>query len=113
MTQASAQDGADGALRREWDKQSIYLRLQEGIPTAFWVSGDLVSPLELGAEGVAYQGHFGWGRADEATMALAQAIVARLVAVGLVPPSWRRAARATCMTRCWSSCPPGSTTIST
>lgn len=44
MTQASAQDGADGALRREWDKQSIYLRLQEGIPTAFWVSGDLVSP---------------------------------------------------------------------
>ncbi|WP_421160692.1 hypothetical protein [Aeromonas dhakensis] len=86
MTQASAQDGADGALCREWDKQSIYLRLQEGIPTAFWVSGDLVSPLELGAEGVAYQGHFGWGRADEATMALAQAIVARLVAVGLVPP---------------------------
>ncbi|MGN5157247.1 hypothetical protein ACTG11_24335 [Aeromonas hydrophila] len=48
-----------------------------------WGSG---LPLEPGAEGSAYQGHFGWGRADEATMALAQAIVARLVAVGLVPP---------------------------
>ena len=24
------------AHRREWDKQSIYLRLQEGIPAAFW-----------------------------------------------------------------------------
>ncbi len=85
MTQASAQDGADVVQSREWDKQSIFLRLQEGIPTAFWVWGDQISPLEPD-EGSTYRGHFGWGRADEATMALAQAIVTRLVAVGLVPP---------------------------
>ncbi|MFM5076501.1 hypothetical protein [Aeromonas caviae] len=49
------------AHRREWDKQSIYLRLQEGIPAAFWVWGDLVAPLEpcltQGDQGAS----FGWG----------------------------------------------------
>ncbi|MCX4030883.1 hypothetical protein [Aeromonas caviae] len=74
------------AHRREWDKQSIYLRLQEGIPAAFWVWGDLVAPLEpcltQGDQGTS----FGWGEADEASLALSHAIIARLVSVGLVAP---------------------------
>lgn len=80
MTQAS-ESAVD--RRREWERQSIYLRLQEGSPMVLWVNGDEVEPL---AEGAAEGGVFGWGRADEATMALALAIVARLVAVGLVAP---------------------------
>ncbi|WP_404835298.1 hypothetical protein [Aeromonas media] len=82
MTQAS-ESAVD--WRREWERQSICLRLQEGSPMVLWVNGDEVEPLTEGvAEGVA----FGWGRADERTMALALAlaIVARLVAVGLVAP---------------------------
>ncbi|MFQ2222994.1 hypothetical protein ACK32A_09250 [Aeromonas enteropelogenes] len=84
MTQAAEQGGMDAAP--SWDKQSVYLRLQDGIPMAFWVKGEQVSPLEAGPEGSQYRGHFGWGRADEATMALADAIVARLVVERLIPP---------------------------
>ena len=80
MTQAS-ESAVD--WRREWERQSIYLRLQEGSPMVLWVNGDEVEPL---TEGVAEEVAFGWGRADEGTMALALAIVARLVAVGLVAP---------------------------
>ncbi|MGY3856223.1 hypothetical protein [Aeromonas intestinalis] len=74
------------AQSREWEKQSIYLRLQEGIPTAFWVWGDLVAPLEPVLPTEAYAGQFGWGEADEACLALSHAIIAKLVAVGLVTP---------------------------
>ncbi|RQM58742.1 hypothetical protein [Aeromonas enteropelogenes] len=84
MTQAEEQGGMDAAP--SWDKQSVYLRLQDGIPMAFWVKGEQVSPLEPSPEGSQYRGHFGWGRADEATMALADAIVARLVVERLIPP---------------------------
>lgn len=76
MTQAS-ESAVD--WRREWERQSICLRLQQGSPMVLWVNGDEVEPL---TEGVA----FGWGRAGEGTMALAHAIVARLVKVGLVAP---------------------------
>ncbi|MFM4829328.1 MULTISPECIES: hypothetical protein [Aeromonas] len=80
MTQAS-ESAVD--WRREWERQSIYLRLQEGSPMVLWVNGDEVEPL---TEGAAKGVTFGWGRADEGTMALALAIVAKLVAVGLVDP---------------------------
>lgn len=79
MTQAS-ESAVD--WRREWERQSIYLRLQEGSPMVLWVNGDEVEPL---TEGAAKGVTFGWGRADEGTMALA--IVARLVAVSLVDPA--------------------------
>lgn len=85
MTQAAELGGMDAVPSREWDKQSVYLRLQDGIPTAFWVRGEQISPLEPSPEESQYRGHFGWGQADEATMALAEAIVARLVAAGLLP----------------------------
>ncbi|MFM5717013.1 hypothetical protein [Aeromonas caviae] len=85
MTHEAEQDRM-AAHRREWDKQSIYLRLQEGIPAAFWVWGDLVAPLEpcltQGDQGAS----FGWGEAGEASLALSHAIIARLVSVGLVAP---------------------------
>ena len=81
MTQAS-ESAVD--RRREWERQSICLRLQQGSPMVLWVNGDEVEPL---TEGVAEEVAFGWGRADEGTMALALAIVARLVAVGLVDPA--------------------------
>lgn len=74
------------AQRREWEKQSIYLRLQDGVPTAFWVWGDRVAPLEPVLTPAAHSGQFGWGEADEACLFLAHAIVAKLVAVGLVTP---------------------------
>ncbi|MEG0006462.1 MAG: hypothetical protein RR721_02235 [Aeromonas sp.] len=74
------------ARRREWDQQSIYLRLQDGIPTAFWVWGDLIAPLEPRPELFAHDGDFGWGQQDATTQALAVAIVAKLVEVGLVAP---------------------------
>ncbi len=86
MVQATEPGGMEMIPSREWDKQSIYLRLQDGIPMAFWVKGAQVFPLEPGSAGSEYRGHFGWGQADEATMALAQAIVARLVVEGLISP---------------------------
>lgn len=86
MVQATEPGGMEMSPSREWDKQSIYLRLQDGIPMVFWVKGEQVFPLEPGPAGSEYRGHFGWGQADEATMALAQAIVARLVVEGLISP---------------------------
>ncbi|MGL5812297.1 MAG: hypothetical protein ACRCYW_03050 [Aeromonas sp.] len=74
------------AQSREWDKQSISLRLQDGIPTAFWVWGDRVAPLEPCVTPAGHQGRFGWGEADEASLALSHAIMVKLVAVGLVAP---------------------------
>ena len=86
MVQATEPGGMAMIPSREWDTQSIYLRLQDGIPMVFWVKGEQVFPLEPGPAGSEYRGHFGWGQADAATMALAQAIVARLVAEGLLSP---------------------------
>lgn len=80
------ESAAAQAQSREWDRQSIYLRLQEGVPMVFWVWGDVVAPLEAKPELFDHAGPFGWGLHDAATMALAVAIVAKLVAVGLVAP---------------------------
>ncbi|WDO01129.1 hypothetical protein C3Y05_015905 [Aeromonas allosaccharophila] len=86
MVQATEPGGMEMSPGREWDKQSIYLRQQDGIPMVFWVKGEQVFPLDPSPSGAEYQGHFGWGQAGEATMALAEVIVAKLVAEGLISP---------------------------
>ncbi len=86
MDQAQEPAVAAQAQSREWDRQSIYLRLQEGSPMAFWVWGDLVVPLEPRPDLFEHDGGFDWGRPQAATMALSIAIIAKLVDVGLVVP---------------------------
>lgn len=39
MVQATEPGGMEMSPSREWDKQSIYLRLQDCIPMVFWVKG--------------------------------------------------------------------------
>jgi hypothetical protein len=81
----AARDATQGQ-QREWDRQSIYLRLPQERPMAFWVWGDRVDPLSPRPELFDYDGDFGWGQESDGCMALAVAIVAKLVEVGLVAP---------------------------
>ncbi len=84
MVQATEPGGMAMIPSREWDTQSIYLRLQDGIPMVFWVKGEQVSSPRTRPGRIGISGAFWLGQADEATMALAQAIVARLVVEGLI-----------------------------
>ncbi|EOD54716.1 hypothetical protein [Aeromonas molluscorum] len=88
MEQEPTSAGQDSAAvqQREWDRQSIYLRLQEGSPMVFWVWGEEVVPLLARPDLFDHDGGFGWGRESAECMALAIAIVAKLVEVGLVDP---------------------------
>ncbi|MFM4705176.1 hypothetical protein [Aeromonas bivalvium] len=89
MAQEPASTGRDAASgqQTEWDRQSIYLRLQEGSPTVFWIRGEEAVPLQSRPDLFDHEGGFGWGRESDDCMALAVAIVARLVEMGLVDPA--------------------------